>query len=54
MFVHGAVVDCPTSVFGESLRDQVEDRLKFYESGEAPKKNLDVMKEACQKVRVCV
>ena len=44
------VADCPTSVFGECLRDQVEDRLKFYESGDAPKKNLDVMKEACEKV----
>ena len=42
--------DCPTSVFGEHLRDQVEDRLKFYESGNAPKKNADVMKIACAEV----
>nr|XP_060635456.1 nucleolar protein 56 [Anolis sagrei ordinatus] len=43
-------VDCfsevPTSVFGEKLREQVEERLAFYETGEAPRKNLDVMKEA--------
>ncbi|XP_034191981.1 nop56 ribonucleoprotein [Osmia lignaria lignaria] len=40
--------DIPTSVFGEKLRQQVEDRLKFYETGEIPKKNIDVMKEALQ------
>lgn len=36
----------PTNLYGESLRQQVEDRLKFYESGEQPRKNIDVMKEA--------
>ncbi|XP_076177391.1 nop56 ribonucleoprotein [Ptiloglossa arizonensis] len=45
-------IDCftetPTNVFGEKLRQQVEDRLKFYETGEVPKKNIDVMKEALQ------
>lgn len=30
------------------MKKQVEDRLKFYESGEAPRKNIDVMKEAIQ------
>ncbi|KAK3094708.1 hypothetical protein FSP39_005296 [Pinctada imbricata] len=43
-------IDCfaeyPTKVFGEHLKQQVEDRLKFYETGDAPKKNIDVMKEA--------
>uniref|UniRef100_A0A2M4A4R2 Nucleolar protein 56 n=1 Tax=Anopheles triannulatus TaxID=58253 RepID=A0A2M4A4R2_9DIPT len=43
-------IDCfseaPTTVFGEALKQQVEDRLKFYESGEIPRKNLDVMQEA--------
>ncbi|XP_051960542.1 nucleolar protein 56-like [Xyrauchen texanus] len=38
--------DLPTSVFGDKLRDQVEERLAFYETGEVPRKNLDVMKEA--------
>ncbi|KAB0368711.1 hypothetical protein FD755_019745 [Muntiacus reevesi] len=43
-------IDCfsevPTSVFGEKLREQVEGRLSFYETGEIPRKNLDVMKKA--------
>ena len=29
----------------------MEDRLKFYETGDAPKKNADVMHEAVQEVR---
>lgn len=33
-------------MFGDTLKQQVEDRLKFYESGEAPRKNIEVMKEA--------
>lgn len=28
------------------MHEQVEERLKFYESGEPPRKNVDVMKEA--------
>ncbi|XP_015680682.1 nucleolar protein 56 [Protobothrops mucrosquamatus] len=43
-------IDCfsevPTSVFGDKLREQVEERLAFYETGEVPRKNLEVMKEA--------
>ncbi|XP_058959302.2 nucleolar protein 56-like [Pocillopora verrucosa] len=43
-------IDCfaetQSSVFGQKLHDQVEDRLKFYETGEAPRKNIEVMKEA--------
>ncbi|TKR86798.1 hypothetical protein L596_011316 [Steinernema carpocapsae] len=45
-------IDCfsetPISTFGEHLRQQVEDRLKFFEDGEVPKKNVDVMKEAAE------
>nr|AAK93068.1 GM14238p [Drosophila melanogaster] len=45
-------IDCfleqPTSVFGETLKQQVEDRLKFYESGDVPRKNIEVMKEAIE------
>jgi nucleolar protein 56 len=45
-------IDCfaetPTHIFGETLKQQVEDRLKFYESGETPRKNVDVMKEAME------
>ncbi|XP_076609894.1 nucleolar protein 56 [Chaetodon auriga] len=43
-------IDCfsevPTSVFGDKLREQVEERLSFYETGDVPRKNVDVMKEA--------
>ncbi|KAJ8920104.1 hypothetical protein NQ315_011759 [Exocentrus adspersus] len=45
-------IDCfaetPSQVFGEKLRQQVEDRLKFYETGDIPRKNLEVMKEALE------
>jgi len=40
-------IDCfseyPTSKIGESLRDQVEERLKFIASGAKPRKNKDAM-----------
>ncbi|XP_057654314.1 nucleolar protein 56 [Diorhabda carinulata] len=43
-------IDCfaeqPSQIFGDKLRQQVEDRLKFYETGDVPKKNIEVMKEA--------
>jgi len=39
-------IDVPTNVYGEHLRQQVENRLKFYETGETPPKNADVMKQA--------
>lgn len=45
-------LDCfsevPTSIVGEHLKKQVEDRLKFIEDGVAPRKNIDVMKEAVE------
>jgi nucleolar protein 56 len=48
-------IDCfsetPTSIYGEKLKQQVEDRLKFYETGDLPKKNLDVMQEAMAEVQ---
>lgn len=40
--------DEPSSVYGEKLRDQVEERLKFYETGAAPRKNIDVMTEVAR------
>jgi len=47
-------IDCfleqPTHIYGDSLKQQVEDRLKFYESGETPRKNIEVMKEAMELV----
>merc|ERR1712152_106833 len=48
-------IDCftetATKLFGEKLKEQVEDRLKFYESGDLPKKNVDAMKEAIETIR---
>ena len=40
--------DEPTNAYGEKLREQVEERLRFYETGAAPRKNLDVMKEVAK------
>ncbi|PVU86055.1 hypothetical protein BB559_006691 [Furculomyces boomerangus] len=43
-------IDCysdePTNKFGVALRDQVDNRLNFYESGAQPLKNEDVMSQA--------
>lgn len=43
-------IDCfsevPTDIFGKKMKEQVEDRLKFYETGDIPKKNIEVMQEA--------
>merc|ERR1711978_688656 len=48
-------IDCfsevSTKLFGEKLKEQVEDRLKFYESGDLPKKNVDAMQEAIAAVK---
>ncbi|GLU12734.1 hypothetical protein SLE2022_293930 [Rubroshorea leprosula] len=45
-------IDCfaerGTTVFGEKLREQVEERLDFYDKGVAPRKNIDVMKSAIE------
>ncbi|CAI0548173.1 unnamed protein product [Linum tenue] len=45
-------IDCfaenGTNVFGEKLREQVEERLDFYDKGVAPRKNIDVMKSAME------
>merc|ERR1719272_631430 len=47
-------IDCfadeSTDVFGKKLKDQVEERLKFYETGDAPRKNIDVMREAIKEI----
>ncbi|XP_051173074.1 nucleolar protein 56 [Leptopilina boulardi] len=46
--------DIPSTIFGEKLRQQVEDRLKFYETGDVPKKNIDVMQEAIEEAAQAV
>ncbi|KAL6989001.1 snoRNP complex protein nop56 [Sarracenia purpurea var. burkii] len=47
-------IDCflekSTTAFGEKLREQVEERLDFYDKGVAPRKNLDMMKAALETV----
>ncbi|KAM3377978.1 nucleolar protein 56 [Capsicum galapagoense] len=43
-------LDKSTTTFGEKLREQVEERLDFYDKGVAPRKNLDVMKSALETV----
>ncbi|KAL0429599.1 UNVERIFIED_CONTAM: Nucleolar protein 56 [Sesamum radiatum] len=47
-------IDCflekNTTAFGEKLRQQVEERLDFYDKGVAPRKNIDVMKSAIESV----
>merc|ERR1712183_253186 len=45
-------IDCfseeSTTIFGTKLKEQVEDRLKFYETGDLPRKNVEVMAEAVE------
>merc|ERR1712105_38052 len=45
-------IDCfseaATPIFGSKMKEQVEDRLKFYETGDLPRKNVDVMAEAVE------
>ena len=41
-----AFMDGTSNVFGEKMRDQVEERLRFYEEGVSTRKNVDVMAEA--------
>lgn len=51
-------IDCftdnGTDVFGSKLKEQVEERLKFFDTGAVPKKNLDVMKEAIDEAAVAI
>merc|ERR1712039_610729 len=47
-------IDCfsdeATTIFGEKLRDQVEERLNFLTEGTTPRKNLEVMQQAIKEV----
>ena len=49
-------IDCfsedATDVFGMKLKEQVEERLKFFDTGALPKKNIDVMSEAIEEAAV--
>lgn len=48
-------VDCyseaPTNKFGESLKEQMEERLKFLSSGTKPRKNKDVMGDVIEELK---
>ena len=44
--------DEPSRLYGEKLRDQVEERLKFYETGAAPRRNIDVMQDVAKQLKV--
>lgn len=44
-------IDEPTNAYGIQLRDQVEERLKFYDTGDTPRKNLDVMTAVATSLR---
>jgi len=43
--------DVGTTKYGEALKSQVEERLKFYETGVKPRKNLDVMHQVLEEVK---
>jgi nucleolar protein 56 len=42
--------DFQTTLFGEKLRDQVEERLAFYDKGTAPRKNIAMMQEVIAEI----
>lgn len=48
-------VDCyseaPTNKFGESLKEQMEERLKFLASGAKPRKNKEVMQDVIDELK---
>ncbi|KAF9576066.1 snoRNP complex protein nop56 [Mortierella alpina] len=48
-------IDCfselPTTKFGEAMKEQVEERLEFYESGATPSKNADTMKKVIDNLK---
>merc|ERR1711963_1054809 len=48
-------IDCftdhSTSIYGDRLKEQCEDRLKFFETGDIPKENMDVMNEALETIK---
>ena len=40
--------DFQTTAFGEKLKEQVEERLEFYDKGTAPRKNIAMMQAALE------
>jgi nucleolar protein 56 len=46
--------DAPNRRYGEKLRDQVEERLRFYETGASPRRNIDVMAEVSRELKAAM
>ncbi|KAF8305211.1 Nop-domain-containing protein [Clavulina sp. PMI_390] len=44
--------DAPTSKFGDALRNQVEERLNFFETGTAPTKNSETMRKVLESLGI--
>ncbi|CAK4675299.1 hypothetical protein LEN26_005094 [Aphanomyces euteiches] len=44
-------IDEPTTAYGEQMKEQVEERLAFYESGATPRKNVDVMAQVSEQLK---
>lgn len=42
------LLDNPCNIYGQKMKQQCEDRLKYFETGEKPPKNVDVMHDAFQ------
>lgn len=43
--------DKPTTLYGEMFKNHVEERIKFYETGKPPRKNMDVMREVIEQLK---
>jgi nucleolar protein 56 len=43
--------EAPTSKFGETLKEQMEERLKFLQQGVKPRKNKDAMNEVIEELK---
>ena len=43
--------EAPTSKFGETLKEQMEERLKFLASGTKPRKNKEVMNDVIDELK---
>ncbi|KAJ8600757.1 hypothetical protein CTAYLR_006093 [Chrysophaeum taylorii] len=40
-----------TTKYGEQMREQVEERLRFFDTGETPRKNIDVMTQVANELK---
>ena len=44
------IIEKPSAKFGEALRDQVEERLRFFETGEPPSKNAEAIRKVLEAI----